>query len=311
MLDGISSAGYNPYNYTKYNDDFLAQSYFNNYAPQKQENLPETKSDSVNFTGSGDKTASEQTQKEDNSSGHSLLWTAAIVAGAFLAGRYFNKIKGLFTKNAVTKISNMANQTLETAKKKAGDIVATNKKQKIKNTSVTGASNPITNEMEARAVNNINVQSVNGGNTRRIVADAADNVVTQQQQAVYDSQIAYKPMTKKQQKVNNTNNAKNTKQRAEMNSVKNNSKGGDKLEDVAQSLAKSEKAAAKITDGSYVNPFNNNTYVTTNGNVTKIILSNGNKEVTDPLKIAKHLDKYNIKIEEFATSKNQKLNIAA
>lgn len=303
MLDNVSGAGfygYNPYGYTKYNDDFIASSYLNNITPAVSEKGSSTQSDNVSFTGSeSSKNVSEEIEK--TSSSGSILWTLALVGGAFLAGKHFNKLKGLF-KN--TSVKEAVDGTLEKAKDKVYDVVQTGK-----NTSVAGASNPITNDMEANVVRNINPQHVNSS-TRKVIEEANGSTITAAEQAAYDAEVAFKPMSAKQQNVNNTNNVRNQKQKAELNSVKNNSKGGENLETIAQNLAKSDKAAGQIADGGYLNPANKNTYYTQKGKVTKIVLSNG-KEITDPLKVAKHLDKHNIKIEDFAISSNKKLNIAA
>lgn len=282
MLDSISGAGsygYNPYGYAKYNDDFLAQSYFNNNL-SADENTPDTKSATVAFTGAKNvQNVSEETKKSSSkTTSSSIFWTLALIGGAFLAGKQFNKLKGLFKSTA-------AKETVDKTLEKA-------------------------NAMDARVAQNINTQHVNAS-TRKVMEDATESTITAAQQAAYDAEIAFKPMTRKQQKVNNANNARNAAERAEKNSVKNNSKGGEKLEEVAQNIARKEKAAEKITDGGYINPFNKNTYYTKNGKVIKIILANGNKEITDALKIAKHLDKHNINIETIATNANKKLNVAA
>ena len=318
MVDSISNAAYgayNPYGYTqKYNDDFMAQSF--NYGNTTESSDEKAETDTVSFTGSGEKEA-ETAEAEKGSSNHTILWTAALVGGAFLAGKYFNKIKGLFKSNAVKEAASKAEQTvsksqktIDKGKNKVPGMVTPSKKQKIKNTSVTGASKPITNEMEAAAVQNINTGHTNG-NTKRFVDDAAQGVVSPQAQQAYDAEIAYREMTRQQKKINHKNNAKNAAQRAEQNSVKNNSKGGEKLEDVAQNIAKTQKAAEKIADGAHIHPLNKNIYYTKNGKVTRIILANGNPEVTDPKKIAKHLAKHNIEIETFAIDQNKRLNVAA
>ncbi len=311
MVDGISNAAfgaYTPYGYTQYNDDFLAQSVLNNYTQATTDTTSASKPDTVTFTGNNKNT--EEANEEKDSSISTILWTTALVGGAFLAGKYFNKIKGLFKGKNIKQAVTKAQKTLRKAKNKFHDAVTVNKKHKIKNTSVTGAANPVTNEMEARVVQNINTGHVNGS-TRRLVEEAAEGTVTPKQQAAYDAEIAYRPMTKKQQKINNANNAKNAAERAEKNAIKNSAKGGENLDEVAQRLVQSEKAAGKIIDGGYQNPFNKNIYYTENGKVTKIVLDSGNKEITDPLKIAKHLDKHNIQIETFATAENKKLNLAA
>lgn len=166
MVEGISSVGYNPYSsYYKYNDDFLAQSYFNN-----NNSVPE-----VSFTGS--KNAPASSDKDEESSNNSALWTVLFVAGAFLTGKYFNKIKGFFSKGSTPEVLNKANRTLNKAKDKVEGVVTQNKKQRIKNTSSTGAANTVTNSRESEIINNIDTRHVNS-NTRKNVEDSLDSVVT-------------------------------------------------------------------------------------------------------------------------------------
>lgn len=291
MVDGVSNVGYGAYNnYSAFKDDFLAQNYFNNYY-----SVPSSQNDSVSFSGSSGAKIPEASKSEKESSGHPILWSVVIAAGAFLTGKYFNKIKGFFTKGAAKEVFEQAGKNV------------------TQNTKV------------AESLTNIDTKHVNG-NTRKVVTEALDDVVTDAQQAAYDAEIAYRPMTANQKKVYNRINKQNAKERAVKNSIQNNSIGGEKLETVAAELANAEKAAKKIKNGTYLNPANNNKYEIKDGKVVKIMLANGNKEVTDPLKIAKHLDKHNIQIETFASSanknttsvynqvasaNNQKLNIAA
>ena len=284
MVDGVSNAGYGAYNnYSAFKDDFLAQNYFNNYY-----SVPSSQNDSVSFSGSSGAKIPEATESEKESSGHPILWSVVIAAGAFLTGKYFNKIKGFFTKGAAKEVFEQAGKNV------------------TQNTKV------------AESLTNIDTKHVNG-NTRKVVTEALDDVVTDAQQAAYDAEIAYRPMTANQKKVYNRINKQNAKERAVKNSIQNNSIGGEKLETVAAELANAEKAAKKIKNGTYLNPANNNKYEIKDGEVVKIILNNGNKEVVDPLKIAKHLDKHNVHPETFAIATNkqqlsagkQKLNVAA
>lgn len=271
MVDGVSNVGYGAYNnYSAFKDDFLAQNYFNNYY-----SVPSSQNDSVSFSGNSGAKTSEASEFENESSRHPILWSVVIAAGAFLTGKYFNKIKGFFTKGA-------AKEALEQAGKNVTKITK-----------------------EAESLTNIDTKHVNG-NTRKVVTEALDDVVTDAQQAAYDAEIAYRPMTANQKKVHNRINKQNAKERAVKNSIQNNSKGGEKLETVAAELANAEKAAKKIKNGTYLNPSNNNKYEIKDGKVVKIMLANGNKEVTDALKIAKHIDKHNIQIETFANSVNKK-----
>lgn len=314
MVDGVSNVGYGAYNnYSAYKDDFLAQSYFNNVYKSSS-----TPSDSVAFSGNSDKKVVADKSEEKESSGNSVLLPLLIATGAFLTGKYFNKIKGFFTKGAAKEVLNNANKTVNKAKGKAQDVLTNAQRNQIKNTSVTGASNPITIAKEAEIITNIDTKHVKG-NTKKLVENSVDDIVTEAQQKAYDAEIAYRPMTQKQNAKNNSIKTQNAKERAEKNSIVNNSKGGEKLETVATNVAKAEATTKKIKNGTYLNPANNNKYEIKDGKVVKIILNNGNKDVVDPLKIAKHLDKHNVQLETFATATNkqqlsagkQNLNVAA
>lgn len=235
-----------------------------------------------------------QPQEKKSSNGWLLgLGTAIVGAGIWLLSK--GKSKG---------ITETISKALEKAKGKAWECISKGtKKTRIKGTSVSGASKPITNAREAEIVQNINTQHVSG-NTRKIVEQAERNVVTPEMQAKYDRQIAYKAPTGEEKQAMAVNEAKNKAQRAKLNNVTNNSKGGEKLETVKETLKAQEVAAAKVQNNSFVHPTNKNTYTIKDGQVVEIKTvtpnSKGEYSITDPKKIAKHMAKHNINIADFA-----------
>ncbi len=156
-------------------------------------------------------------------------------------------------------------------------------KQRIQNTSVSGASRPITNAREAEIIEGIDLRHVNA-NTRKLVENASRGTVTPKMQAEYNSQIAFQPLTQEQKIAKANLDMANKAQRAELNSIRNNSTGAENL-------------LTRTTDGWHVNP-NGNMYFTKNGQVTQIRTknpnSNGEYTITDPLKIAKHMSKHDV-----------------
>lgn len=298
--NGISAYNYNYMypNYSAYNDDFMAQQVLgnNNQNTSIYSSQGNPQVDTVSFSG--------KEQKEDEGSG---LGTAVVAGGlaigAFLLGKNWKAVKGYINKFLNGKTAKTAKTALQKAKNRVTGMVTKSKKQSIKGTSVTGVASPITNAQEAKVIQNIDTKHANSA-SRKLVEQHMDDVVTPKMQAKYDADIAYQPLTPKQKAVKAQLDAKNAAQRAELNSIKNNSRGAEKLESVAQAAAKSEAAAKAIKDGAHLNPANKNIYFTKNGQVTQIRTavpnSNGEYVITDPKKIAKHLSKHNIKLEEFA-----------
>ena len=93
----------------------------------------------------------------------------------------------------------------------------------------------------------------------------------------------------------------NALQRAELNSIKNNARGAEKLEQFAANIQK-ENAALNKLGTSTITHANGNVYHIKNGKVVKVDLFNHCKDGTlkfnhsldSELKIAKHLSKHNI-----------------
>lgn len=313
MADGISSVNYN-----SYNNELLTKSDLKAYKNLKSQ-LPEAEPDSVSFTGNkkGDFEADDSQEKPSKSNAGIYIVSAALLVGAFFTGKYLNKIKDFFTskgakdavRDAVANVAETsrkagakAKDKLAKAKNSVTDLVETGKK-KIKGTSVSGASEPVTEARALETASNINTQHVNA-NTRKVVQESTEKLVTPAEQAAYDASIAHQPLSPKQEAVKAKLDAKNAAQRERLNSVANNSQGSEKLNGVTRNAKKAERVAAKITDGAHVHPDNKNIYYTTNGEVTKIITaapnSKGDYEIVDPLKIAKHLAKQNIDLAKFA-----------
>lgn len=298
--NGVSAITGSYGNYSAYNDDFLAQQLLKNnaYADSIYNTPPAQPQDSVSFSG--------KTDSEKDAEGSSGLGTVVVAGGlaigAFMLGKNWNAVKGWANKILNGKTAAKVKTTLQKAKTKAWECIQPNKKAKIKGTSVTGAAKPVSNATEARVMQNINTQHVNG-NTQRVVQNSMNDIVTPEMQAAYDKSIAYKPLTQKQKSAKAVIDAQNKAQRAELNAIKNNSKGAEQLASVTQAAQKAETVAKHIKDGAHLNPANKNIYFTTGGKVTQIRTavpnSKGEYVITDPLKIAKHLEKQQINLESF------------
>lgn len=300
-IDSIS-ANYGAYNnYAAYNDDFMAKQLLNNnpYAvPVSSQSY-----DSVSFAGK--KEDPQDVVKKGNFVLGTVLVGGAIAIGGFLLGKNWKSVKGWLNKLLNGKTATKAKTALEKAKDKVWEYIQPSKKAKIKGTSVTGAAKPVTNASEAKVMQNINTQHVNG-NTQRAVQNGMNDIVTPEMQAAYDKSIAYNPLTKKQKTAKAALDSANKAQRAELNSIANNSRGVEGLETVAQAAKKAENAAKIIKDGAHLDPVSKNIYFTKNGQVTQIRTavpnSKGEFTITDPVKIAKHLEKNKIDLEKFTTN---------
>ena len=254
--------------------------------------------------------------------------------GAFFTGKYFNKIKNAVSPKAVdeaaTKAKDAAIKAKDTVTDATRNVIGAAKKEtakaknklakaknrvteriqvgrkKIKDIPSSRAKEAITPEKAVETAANINTQHVNG-NTRRTVekavAEQKAQLITPKEQAAYDADIAYQPL-KTSRKAAQKLDKKNSAQRAELNSISNNSKGTNKLEAVRAEAVKLEQAMPKIKDGYHLNPSNNNMYLTQDGQVYKIITktpnSKGEYTITDPKKIAMHLAKENVDLTAFA-----------
>ncbi len=101
-------------------------------------------------------------------------------------------------------------------------------KQRIQNTSVSGAAKPINNAREAEILGGIDLRHVNE-DTRRLVINASRGTVTPRMQAEYNRQIAFRPLTQEQKIAKANLDRANLAQRAELNSIMNNSRGAENL----------------------------------------------------------------------------------
>lgn len=305
--NGISAYNSGYSNYASYSDDFLAQQLLKNSAMQDSILSSNTglTQDSVSFSG---KQIIESDSAEEKSNTGTILTTAALGIGAFLVGKNWNTIKGLFNQLLKGKTGKHVKTALERAKNKMSGIVHPNKKHSIKGTSVKGANAPVSNAQEARILQNIDTKHANS-KSRKLVNQHMDDIVTPEMQARYNREIAYQPLTPKQKAAKAQMDSANRAQRAEMNAIKNNSKGSEKIETVAQAAKKAETAAKTIKDGAHINPNNKNIYFTKNGQVTQIRTATPNSKgeyiISDPAKIAKHLAKHKININEFAAQAAQ------
>lgn len=274
------------------------------YGSQQQTQIPQLQyqqdlsSDQVSFSGKG-----EEKKKNSHKGLKIVLGIAVTAAGAYFLhknwGTVSKWVKGLFNKGAktVADTTNKANRTLQAAKNK---VPVAPKHPKIKHTSVTGAAKTATNAAEAKIVQNINVQHASAS-SRKLVEQAARDVVTPQAQKAYDKAIAYVAPNQAQKRALAELASSNKAQRAAVNTVEHLAKGGEKLEQVAQQVAtqaaKQAQAAKSLVAGVPYKLANGNTYLTDNaGNIVKVILKDGH-ELADPKKVLKHLAKFDIKPE--------------
>lgn len=287
-MSGISqiNGGYGNYYAGNY-DDFMAQQILRNNVQQPpQEGVNKLTVDTVSF--SGNSSAAEKTDK-----GGGIFKVLLLGGGAFILGKNWKVVKNyvskLFNKGAIKNVQSKTK-------------ILNNSGKRIQHTSVTGASKPITNETEAKVMTGLNTKHANA-KSRKLVEESLDGIVTPQAQAAYDKEIAYRPLNQKQKAAKARLDSKNKAQRAELNSIANNSKGAEKLEALATTLAKEEQIAQKLADGAHKVASSPNTYITQNGKVVKIITahpnSKGETEIIDPMKIAKHLSKYDINPSSF------------
>ena len=252
-------------------------------------------SDQVSFSGKGGE------EKKNSHKALKIAFGVAITAvGAYFLhknwGTVSKWVKGLFGKGTekVAETANKANKTLQAAKNK---VPVAPKHPKIKHTSVTGAAKTATNAAEAKIVQSINVQHANAS-SRKLVEQAARDVVTPQAQKAYDAAIAYVAPNQAQKRALAELASSNKAQRAAVNTVQHVAKGGEKLEQVAQQVAtqatKQAKTAKSLVAGIPYKLATGNAYVVDNtGNIVKVILKDGH-ELVDPLKVAKHLAKFDI-----------------
>ena len=246
-------------------------------------------------------TKKEDTKKEGMSTAAKVaigttvgIGVAALVDAIFFKGKYSKKVISFF-KNLFSKPKTTAPTKPTTGATTTG--VSSGVSTSIKTPNNTS---PISNAQEASVVNNINTQYVNG-NTRRLVEKASRDVVTPQQQAAYDRAIAYQAPTSQQQAAIDKLHAANATQRAELNSIANNSKGAEKLQQVAQKATTEGQALANLGTNT-IKHANGNIYHIQNGKVVKVDLyqkcADGtlkfNHSLDGELKIAKHLSKQNV-----------------
>ncbi len=240
-----------------------------------------------------------------------------VLGGAFLIGKNWNTVskwaKGLFKKGGKETVSASNQKAQKMIEKHANNVPVqkTNVKHKVKNTSVHADPKPITEAKKAKIMKNINLSHVDG-NTRKMVEKASADIITPAQQKAYDKAIAYQAPTRKQDAAIKRMRKANAAQRAELNSLANNSKGAENLAKVEAGI-KAEAAAAKKVSNGCVRHANGNIYHVENGAVTKVELyQNGVKnpvELTDSKKIAKHLAKHNVNMTDFVQPKS--LNLVA
>jgi hypothetical protein len=151
---------------------------------------------------------------------------------------------------------------------------------------------PMSNERQAEVIQNLNTQHVSAKN-RKLVEQAEKEIVTPEMQAAYDREIAHVEMTPEEKVANEINNIRNKRQRAVLNNVENNSKGGEKLADVKKTMVAAEKAPKTVlADGEYM--LDGNRYVIKDGKIQEMTLKGAQKPQTKEVNIAKHETKNNV-----------------
>jgi len=236
-----------------------------------------------------------------------LLTLAAAVGGAVLLKKNWNKVSQYVDdiikkfKKGGTKTQTKAQQTIQNNANKVQTPKKAPRKHRLEHTVPNRNPKPISNAREAEVIENINLSHTNA-NTRKFVEKAGTGTVTPAQQKAYEKSIAYQAPTATQKTAMAERHAANAAQRAELNSIANNSTGAEKLV-AAKTAAKAEaKAAQAITDGA-VRHANGNIYHVKDGVITKVELFQRNKagelvknsvELTDAAKISKHLAKQGV-----------------
>ncbi len=257
------------------------------------------------FTG-----AEDETPKKKGALGK-LLTLATVVGGAVLLKKNWTKVSQYVDdivkkfKKGGTKTQTTAQQTIKNNANKVQTPKKAPRKHRLEHTVPNRNPKPITNAREAQVVENINLSHTNA-NTRKFVEKAGTGTVTPAQQKAYDKAIAYQAPTAAQKTAMAERHAANAAQRAELNSIANNSTGAEKLV-TAKTAAKVEaKAVQTITDGA-VRHANGNIYHVKDGVITKVELFQRNKagelvknsvELTDAAKISKHLAKQGVSMND-------------
>ena len=198
--------------------------------------------------------------------------------------------KGKYSKKVVNYIKNLFKKPTQKPSTSTNNTVTTISKPTQKPTNVSLTNN--NSYIDTRHVN---------ADTRKLVEQAQRDIVTPQQQALYNQRHSYQPPTLQQRQAMDRLHQANQAQRAELNSIKNNSIGAEKLEQVATNIQKENIALNKIGTNT-IKHANGNVYHIKDGKVVKVDLYNHCKDGTlkfnhsldSELKIAKHLSKQGV-----------------
>jgi len=237
--------------------------------------------------------AQEELPKNGGTTSRPLFWvtlTALAAVAVLKRGKIAEIVNKLLGKNkdVVSKSAEKAATTLEKAKGKENLGANVPKKQRVKNTSVTGASKPITNESEAKIIQNIETKNANN-KSRKLFQQHQNDIVTPQQQAAYDKSIAYVAPTQQEAKAIEQLHKTNANQRVSVNTVENTAKGGKNLTTVKKSIEKVPALKEGINIGK-----NGDLLTVKNGKVVHIRTKTDGRVITDELKIAKHINKHQV-----------------
>ena len=279
-----------------------------------------TNPQSVNFRSAGALERVPETdryeKKEQNSLRNVVLGTAVVIGLAATIDACFFKSKGRkkvveFAKETWEKMFSKSKEkpsTPETqVKPPVTDLSSKSQKQngvKISEKPVAKRqkwSRKITPDRESQVVSNIYISYVDG-NTRKLVEKSKSGTVSKKQQARYDRGIKYKPMSSQQENIMAKKALENSAQRAELNSIGSLAEVSDKLKTIATESIPEMKIINNVCTNSNGNVY----HFDDAGNVVKVELFQrlkdgtlkANGELTDTLKIQKHLTKQNVKLSD-------------
>lgn len=271
---------------------------FKNYLIANAPKAPQ--GDSVSFSGKTSEGAEEAAEDKKSGAGTALK----VVGGLALVGVAIWKRKeiGEYAKKAIDylkgKFGNGAKDTaaadtLEHAKKAEYELVPTSVNNGIKNTSVKipTTGDGLSNEQVFNTIENIETKHVNA-NTRKAVN--TDSLVSKEQQAAYNKDVAYQAPTEQQAAAIVKNNEKAAEATAESRHVQNNvsEKSGKALETAKANMTDPVAGNTRKLVGEL--PGGKNYVIDLLDGKPTCILNGEGKLITDEKAMAKYIGNKNI-----------------
>ena len=223
---------------------------------------------------------SEPVEEKKNDSSALILGSLAVL-GAFGLGMIARKPK------VVEKIIEKSTKQVEQEEGKLY-VKTRNKKQRIKHTTPNKNPKPINLEEQSRIINDIDASNSNNS-SRKLLDDALEDTPTKAE--IEASRSKYEAPNQQQKNDIANLHSSNRQQRKELNSI------GSQTEVIIK-----PKIQTKSINSGYYAHANGNQYIVENGRVVKILDKNSQKgkviEVTDEIKIAKHIAKHNVNLNE-------------